>query len=333
MREADDIRNSITEFWRAVLIALLAFAAMVIYIFASSALEWKHEQERLELIAKQKVAEKVGKVSVYAFVNQWDFDEPTKQERVLLNLVVGKEYEIGRLRYYDVNDEETNALGFDHVREEASDSPDYLNPVVTAQYSKFIHVKYSIDNGSGWLISGPTRKGIKTDEWLYTLPEEDQRDTSDSGEGWGEKSLTFSLPINGLDGVEVNIDSADISEEMRGYNYIVTERLGDAYGNVPEEYADRTRKVYTSHVIIEGWRTDPREWKTNGNTKALTPTPEITVLVRIRHYGEWDLTKDEYESMRYKVNEFSSTRFYHDYSKHTTITYVGMLGAEEKTPE
>ena len=42
---------------RTVLIALLAFAAMVIYIFASSALEWKHEQERLELIAKQKIAE------------------------------------------------------------------------------------------------------------------------------------------------------------------------------------------------------------------------------------------------------------------------------------
>ena len=72
MREPDDIRNSITEFWRAVLIALLAFAAMVIYIFASSALEWKHEQERLELIAKQKIAAKVGKVSVYSFVNKWE---------------------------------------------------------------------------------------------------------------------------------------------------------------------------------------------------------------------------------------------------------------------
>ena len=329
MREPDDIRNSITEFWRAVLIALLAFAAMVIYIFASSALEWKHEQERLELIAKQKIAAKVGKVSVYSFVNKWEMADVgvrgTDQTRQAMKLEPGVEYDTGRLRYYNVNDEMATIHGFDHVMEVVTDDPVYVDPIITVQYSKFIHVKYSIDGGDGWLTSGPTRKGIKNDIWLYTLPDEGVESNA-LRDGWGEKSLTFQVPINGLNGLEVNIDSTDVSKEMRGYNYITTERLGDEYFNVPSELADRTRKVYTSHVIIEGWRSDPREWKTNGKSSALTPTPEITVLVRIKHYGEWDITKEEYESVRYTVSGFANQNN-REVSPYTTIEYVGMLTA------
>ena len=329
MREPDDIRNSIVEFWRAVLIALAAFTAMVIYIFASSALEWKHEQERLELLAKQKIAAKVGKVSVYAQINSWGSlslnQELTLQYREAQKLEIGTEYEIGRKRYYDVNDEETNDLGFDHVRFDIADDPDYLSPVLTVQYPKFIHVRSSID--SSWMKSGLTRKGAKTGEWLYTLPVDDEREISMTGDAWGEQTITVTFPINGVD-LDVNIDDVTISGEMRGYNYIVTEKLGEHYLNVPAEYSDRTRKIYTSHVIIEGWRSDPRDWKTNGNSRALTPTPEVTVIVRIKHYGEWDVTKEEFEEMRYKVNAFSSTRFDHSYSPHTTITYLGMLTNE-----
>ena len=62
--------------------------------------------------------------------------------------------------------------GFDHVMEVVTDDPVYVDPIITVQYSKFIHVKYSIDGGDGWLTSGPTRKGIKNDIWLYTLPDE-----------------------------------------------------------------------------------------------------------------------------------------------------------------
>ena len=62
MRDTDDIRKSIIEFWRAVLISLLAFSTMVVYIFASSKIAWKREQERLELIAKQKAVEKMNKI-------------------------------------------------------------------------------------------------------------------------------------------------------------------------------------------------------------------------------------------------------------------------------
>lgn len=323
LREVDEVRESIIEFWRAVLIMFTAFAAIVVYIFTSSALEWKHKQERLELLAQQKIAAKVGQVSVYAFVNNWGGinQDPTIQYRKAVKLEQGVEYEVGRKRYYDVSDEETNKLGFDHVRMDQSDEIDYILPVLTVQYSKFIHVRSSLDNS--WMESGYTQKGAKTGEWLYTLPVKDEREISIEGDAWGEKTLTVTFPVNGID-LDVNIDSTDISDELRKYNYIVTEKLGEQYENVPAEYADRTRKVYTSHVLIEGWRTDQRDRRAGNSEKGLTPTPEVTVLVRIKHYGNWDLTKDEFESMRYKVSEFSSTRFNHDYSSRTTMTYVGM---------
>ena len=328
MREPDDIRNSIVEFWRAVLIALAAFAAMVVYIFSSSALEWKHEQERLELLAKQKIAAKVGKVSVYSFINVWEMADVgirgTTQYRRDSKLDVGVEYETGRLRYYNVNDESGNIRGFDHVLDVATDDPTYIEPLITVQYAKFIHVKYSIDGGDGWLIGGPTRKGLKTGEWLYTLPEVTESNTS--RDAWGEKSLTVRVPVNGLNGLAVNIDSAEVSTPMRGYNYITTERFGDKFLNVPDELADRERKIYTSHLIIEGWRTDPREWKTNANSKALEPTPEVTVLVRIKHYGEWDITAEEYESVRYRVYGLADVNN-REFSPYTTVTYVGMSGS------
>ena len=116
----------------------------------------------------------------------------------------------------------------------------------------------------------------------------------------------------------------EISEAMREYNYITTERLGSEFLNVPEEFADRERKVYTSHIIIEGWKNDPREWRTNGNSKALYLTPEVTIILRIKHYGRWDVTKEEFESMRYKVSEFSK-RDFREFSPYTTLEYVGML--------
>ena len=338
MKETDgsDVRRSIIDFWKAVMLALIAFSGMVVYIFASSALEWKHEQERLEMIAKQKAAAKVGKIAVVSFINKWEMADVgvrgANQNRVDFKLEPGVEYETGRLRYYlGRNDGGAITYGFDHTIDVFDDDPDYFNPIITVQYSKFIHAMYSIDTEPGWLIYGPTRKGIKGGEYLWVLPE-DGGTASDGCDAWGEKSLTFVVPPNGTNGIEVNIDSEAISKEMRGYNYIVTERLGDAYLNVPAEFADRTRKIYTSHVLVEGWRSDPREWKTNGNSKGLTPTPELTVLIRIKRYGRWDLTSEEYESIMFKATELSNINN-REFSPYTTIEYVGMLSKATNSGE
>ena len=262
MREPDDIRNSIVEFWRAVLIALAAFTAMVIYIFASSALEWKHEQERLELLAKQKIAAKAGKVSVYSFINVWEMADVgirgTTQYRRDSKLDVGVEYETGRLRYYNVNDESGNIRGFDHVLDVATDDPTYIEPLITVQYAKFIHVKYSIDGGDGWLIGGPTRKGLKTGEWLYTLPEETESNIS--RDAWGEKSLTIRVPVNGLNGLAVNIDSTEVSTPMRGYNYITIERFGDKFLHLRYLAGQRRHAVVEAPPEIAcAWKHQPSE--------------------------------------------------------------------------
>ena len=75
-------------------------------------------------------------------------------------------------------------------------------------------------------------------------------------------------------------------------------------------------------MIIEGWSSDPREWKTNGSSKALTPRPEITVLVRIKYYGKWDMTEAEYESIRFSVSGFADMNN-REFSPYTTIEYIG----------
>lgn len=321
MHENDDIRSSIVEFWKAVLFALMAFALLVVYIFASSAINWRREQERLELLAQQKVVEKTNKISVYAFVNRWGGDDdPTHQYRYLEKLEIGKEYDIGQLRQIDVNDLESNKNGFDHIIFQ-NDDLSSIDPVITLQYANYIHVQYSLGCEGSWLISGATAKGLKTGEWLYTLPEESECTMTDEYDGWGEKSLTFKVPVNGQGGLEVNIDSPLVSENMQQYNYITTERFGDEYSGVPEQYADRTRAVYTSHIIVEGWKVDPNDRR---NSAVAPSTPEITVLIRLKNYGEWDITKDEYDSMKYTVYRLSDLS-YHDYSPKTTIEYVGII--------
>lgn len=322
MNDHDNIRTSIIEFWKAVLLALLAFCVIVVYVFVSSALDWKHEQERLELLARQKAAEKVNRIGVYSFINTWEMADVglrgTNQIRHASQLDFGTEYETGRLRYYDTRE---TPYGFDHVLEVSTDDPTYINPIITVKYAKFINVKYSIDCENSYILSSEVQRGLKTDELLYTLSADPE--SVDLKEGaWGKGAITFTVPINGINGLEVNIDSADISEDMRKYNYIITERLGDQYYNVPEKFADRTRKVYTSHVIIEGWSSDPREWKTNGSSKALTPRPEITVLVRIKYYGKWDMTEAEYESIRFSVSGFADMNN-REFSPYTTIEYIG----------
>ena len=334
-KSADEVRAEIVEFWQAVLMAALTFAVMVTCVFVTSKVAWKREQERLELMEKQKQVEKMNKINVITFVNGWTIgmqsDRGSMQMRCRTILRPGSVYEIGRLREYDSLDVEKNEVGFDHVIEVNTDDANFLNPVITVRYPKLIHVKYSIDGGGGWMISGPTRKGLKTSEYLYTLPDESECETSMKAEGWGEKALTFTVPINGLDKLEENINSSAVSKDMRGYNYITTERLGSEFLNVPAEYADRERKVYTSHVIIEGWKRDPRDWRTNGHTRLQTPMPEVTILLRIKHYGRWDVTKEEYESMRYKVNEFSN-RDFREFSPYTTLEHVGMLTLDDEEP-
>lgn len=320
MREENDIRDAIVGFWKTVLLAMLAFAAMVVYIFVSSALQWKHEQRLLALAAQQKEMARLAKVGVCAWVNDWEIADKgvrgVNQVRSLKRLEAGVEYEVGRLRYYDVN----LKRGFDQVMEVGTDDPVYVYPLITVRYANFIHVRYSVDGGAGWMMSGGTRRGIKIDDWTYTLPEE--YETNDTRDGWAEQSLTFSVSVNGREGIEVGAGSELVSEAMRPYNMIETVRLGDVYNNVPEQYADRTRNICTSHVIIECWKSDPRVRRADGDPdKVYSPTPELTVKLRIRSYGEWDITAEEFESMRYKVLEFSD-RNLREFSPYVTVEFI-----------
>lgn len=320
MRETDDIRSSIAEFWKAVLFALLGFAVLVVYIFSSSALQWKQKQERLAVSTQQKELDKVGKISVYTFVNKWgDADDPTHQSRYVKQLELGKAYDVGQLKYFDVNDPETNKYGFDHILFETEDY-DYANPIITIKYSNYIHVKYSLACEGSWLKSGEPQRGLKTGELLYILPDDSECTITENYDGWGEKYLTFQVPPNGQNDLEINIDSPIISDDLRPYNYITTERFGEQYENVPAEFADRTRKIYTSHVIVEGWKSDPK----NRRGTAAPSTPELTVLIRIKYYDYWDLTKDEYDSIKYTVSHLADES-YRGFSPKTTIEYVGLL--------
>ena len=70
-KSADEVRAEIVEFWQAVLMAALTFAVMVTCVFVTSKVAWKREQERLDLMEKQKQVEKMNKINVITFVNSW----------------------------------------------------------------------------------------------------------------------------------------------------------------------------------------------------------------------------------------------------------------------
>lgn len=317
----EDFGRLLKEVFRAVFIGILIFAAMVIYIFQSSAYAWEKKLENQEIEAQRRLLDqqiaKASIVGVYAWVNHWV--DPISQARTADKLEPNVEYIVGPLLMYDRNylehdltaeqyDELKHIYSFTRYMIDHEDDPYYADPIFTFSYSGYVHVRYSIDSSDGWLICAPTARGLKTNNYQY-IPSENIAEPGCSGCGQGMTSVI--VPANGRNGLEVNIDNAEISEEMRPYNYCISERLGDVYKNIPEELSDRTRKIYTSHLIVEAYKEDPRVAGANRR-------PVVTFMIRIRSYGEWDLKKEEYDQAVFSVPDLTSE----EYSPKITVELV-----------
>lgn len=309
--DRDDYAKMLKEAYRGVVIGIFVFASMVAYIFWSSSYAWQQKQRRLELAAQQRIAAQLAKLSdvgVYAWVNNWEViggAEGVYELRDIEKLQLGTEYKVGRLRMYDVN----LRYGFNQVMPNVDDDIFYVDPIITFAYNGFIHVKYSIDSDEGWFVYGETRTGLKTGTYQY-IPDEEL--TTPERDGWGENMMSVRLPANGQNNFEVNVNDKNVSEAMRDYNYYIDEKLGEAYSGVPTEYANRTRRVHTSHLIVEVYKEDPR---VKGAKKT---TPELTFKIRIRSYGEWDLTDEEYRKLIFDVPALTER----DYAPRTTAELV-----------
>lgn len=126
------------------------------------------------------------------------------------------------------------------------------------------------------------------------------------------------------------VDDTTISEDMRQYNYVTTERLAGVYPGVDKKYADRTREVSTCHLIVSAYKNDP-----HGKANRGPNTPETTFKVRIRYYGAWDLSKAEYDELFSPLPDMSLV----DYSPDdnggagAVMTEVILYAKEEKVHE
>lgn len=307
--ERAEFGKMLLDVFRGLLIGIVVFALMVTAIFLSSEYEWNQQVKRLELEKKRIQLEQIAKadvVGVFAWVNEWGTGfEAIGEERHVEKLVPGVEYIVGQLRKYDVNE----FTGFNNIKMDPDDDMRYMYPVVTFNYSGWVNFRYSIDNGSGWLYYGPTAKGLKTGNWQY-LPSEENYEGDASG--WGTGATSLSCAVNGRDNLYVNLHDMSVSDDLRGYNYLTTMKLGELSENVPAEYAGREREVWTSHIVVDAYKVDPRE-AGNGDVK-----PEVSFLLRIRHYGNWDITQEEYDELIFIIPDISGRNA----SEYTTIELV-----------
>ncbi|MCI8388086.1 MAG: hypothetical protein HFE63_06415 [Clostridiales bacterium] len=284
------------EMYRDIFIFVLIFAAAVAYIFWSSAHQWNEQQKRaLEMEQQRKIQAQINRASivgVYSWVNYWEIVDVNKrgvyEYREVEKLEPGVEYRVGKLRMYDVN----LRAGYNQIMLNSDDEARYIDPIITFAYNGFVHFKTSLDMDGSWLNYGPTDKADKTETWEFWASEERSDDTL---EGWGQGMTSVRVPVNGINGYEVNINDERVSEEMRTYNYYIDERFGDIYENVPEEYADRTRRVWISHLKVEAYSQDPRLKMTANKI------PVVTFTLKFRSYGAWDLTEEEYQSLIFAV--------------------------------
>ncbi|MBQ8510268.1 MAG: hypothetical protein IJ493_10220 [Clostridia bacterium] len=297
------------EIFRDVGIIVLVFVAMVVYVFQSSAHQWNLKIKADEAAAAAKAeaaAMKASVISVYAWVNDWGL---VNEERSLEKLKAGVEYTVGQLRQFDVNDKDTHKTGFNSVRFIPDDDKTYVDPIITFAYANFIHVQYSIDSGAGWMTYGETARGLKTNNLQY-LPAEEL--SNEDRDGWGQGMMTVRVPANGTNNIAVNVTDTSVSESLRDYNYFVDEKLGDVYSGVPEEYSNHTRRIWTSHLIVKAWASDPRV------KGAVTERPVATIKIRIRYYGAWDLTQEEYDSIVHSAPGITQK----EYTPKTTIELI-----------
>lgn len=309
--ERAEFGKMLLDVFRGLVIGIVVFALMVTAIFLSSEYEWNQQVKRLELEKKRIQLEQIAKadvVGVYAWVNEWErFDKGlgVNEVRSIIKLKPGIEYRVGQLRMFDVN----KLCGFNYIKFNEDDDQSYMYPVVTFNYSGWVNFRHSINNDSGWLYYGPTSKGLKTGNWQY-LPSEENYEADASG--WGSGATSLSCAVNGRDNLYVNLHDKSISDDMRRYNYCTTLTLGELYENVPEKYAGREREVWTSHIVVDAYKVDPRE-AGNGDVK-----PEVSFFLRIRHYGNWDITQEEYDELIFIIPDISGRNA----SEYTTIELV-----------
>lgn len=65
-------------------------------------------------------------------------------------------------------------------------------------------------------------------------------------------------------------------------------------------------------IVVDAYKVDPRE-AGNGGAK-----PEVSFLLRIRHYGNWDITQEEYDELIFIIPDISGRNA----SEYTTIELV-----------
>ena len=311
------------SFWKAVLIAVGGFALMIFFIFESSAYTWRSEQKRLEIAAQRKVqiaVDKMGVVGVYTWKDSEDYSDDG-EKRSVEKMQVGTEYRVGTHKIFDRNRKDREYTEEDYERLgdtffhnsfmlDPNDDTYFADPVITFVYANYLDIKFSIDNDEGVYEYGATAVGTKTGNYKY-VPEETT--SSGSRSSFTKGPTTVKVVANGTGGVSVNIDDKTISEDMRQYNYVTTERLADVYPGVDSKYADRTREVSTCHLLISAYKNDPHGKANRGST-----APETTFKVRIRHYGAWDLTKAEYDEAIFSAPAMTSV----EYAPMTTVELV-----------
>ncbi len=302
----EEFGRMLKETFRTVFFAVLIFAGMVIWIFQSEAYKWQRQRERAEKEERAKAERILNTVEISAWVNGWDKFGVT-EERSLKKLTAGVEYYVGALREFDRNDE----LNFNRVIWQTGDDIRFHDPILMLKYANTIYAKSSLDGTGGWIVSGPNAKGSKTGTYLnYPEPET----VGENSECWGEGTLLVKLPVNGADGLEVNVTDPTVSEAMREYNYFVDQRLDDIYRGVREPYASRTRRVWVSHLIVKAYPGDPRK------KGAVTVYPEAVLTLRVRSYGQWDLTREEYYDLCVTADNLSERYDPKlDFAPHVTI--------------
>lgn len=326
--EEGGVGAQILSFWKTVLLASLAFAVMVTGIFISSAISWRRQQRRLELAAKRReqiVIERMKAVSVYTFADAFDYVH-AEDTRKLVKMEPGVVYRIGTLMRYDRNrddrardygftaedyDRLRHIYGFNCFMPDQEDDPYYADPIFTFSSAYPVRVRYSIDSDDGWFVYGGTAVGTKTGNWQF-IP--DASDSRPGVECLFDSMTSVKLSANGTNGVQVNADDKKVSDELRGYNYITYESLGEIYPEIDPKYAGRTRQVSTCHLIVTAYTSAADKDK---DTPA-SGGQVVSFRIRIRSYGEWDLRKAEYDEAVFSAPDMTDL----DYSPKLTAELV-----------
>ena len=290
------------EVYTDVLLCIVAFAAIVAGTFLSSKISWEREVERKELKAAEKIQQQAAKIDVWVQENrtrQYSVDRvgDAIEVRDVAKMEPGVEYLVGQLRVFDT----TYPPPLNRIKLDPNDDSDYFDPVITVRADNIVHIRSSLGYTKGWMICGPTDTGLKTGEYRYYPAETDDQDYF---EGWGKGMTSVRVPLNGKNNIAVSVGDPDVDEDLQEYNYYYEEKLGEVYDGVPEKYANRSRLVWVSHLIVSAYDTDPRD------AGAKSRTPSATVKIRFKNYTAWDLTQEEYDEIIFAAPGISEKNYF-----------------------